>query len=277
MKKLILILIMLLSFMLGMHRTYDAIASGGVVALSTTLLIVDSPRQRTAIITAANRSNMLQHYRVSVIDMVMNSNGSVSCIKDNTPPYEHSASSWIIATPSLVRLKPGETQTIRLLIRRPKTLKNGEYRAHLVVTQQPPADIAGGLKDESTKKGKLKFNVVTVYATSIPIIIKHGQINVSAKIKDAHLINNGKKITLKINRKGNASFRGFVMAQTGNTKPIYMPITIYQDIDVLDRTYELNALANIPGSIKLSLYKGIIPREGESPSGDILETLTVSR
>jgi P pilus assembly chaperone PapD len=191
--------------------------------------------------------------------------------------HSHSASKWVIATPSSISLKPGQGQKIRLLIRRPKGLENGEYRAHLLVSQQPPADIAGGLQETKEEEG-LQINIVTVYSTSIPVIIKHGTVNASASLVKAERINNGKDIAITVNRKGNASFRGFITVKSAESTPQYLPLTIYPEREQITRTFPLDSpLAETSRPLTMSLYAGIIPPEGTEPKTTPLTTVTVSR
>lgn len=208
MKKITLFLTLVLSIC-SLPAT-EVMAEGGAIALSTTLLKV-GPRDRTATVSVANRTSTSQRYRVSVVDMAMNEDGSISRMDKDATGHSGSATSWVIATPSSIQLKPGGSQSIRLLIRRPKGLTDGEYRTHLLVAQEPPADIAGGLKDAPLEKG-MKFNIVTVYSTSIPIIIEQGKLHSSAQIDKAEFYIASKKLMLGVSREGNASFRGFVIS-----------------------------------------------------------------
>ena len=247
---------------------------GGAVVLSTTLLTIGE-RERTASISVTNRTNEAQSYRVSIIDMVMNETGQVTRCDAETPSLHNSASKWIIATPSSIHLAPGKGQKIRLLIRRPKDLEAGEYRAHLLVSQQPPADIAGGLQEASKDNG-LQINIVTVYSTSVPIIVPHGETNSTASVQKTQIINDGKSLEITVNREGNASFRGFFRVKSNDAPPQYLPLTIYPESDQVTVTYELNSLIDVNKPITLSLFKGVIPDEDVEVATAPLTTMTLN-
>lgn len=250
-------------------------ADGAAIAMSTTLLKV-GPRERTATVSVANRTDTLQRYRVSVVDMAMNEDGTVTRTPKDAPGHAGSASGWVIATPSSIKLKPKESQSIRLLIRRPKGLTDGEYRTHLLVAQEPPADIAGGLKEAPQEEG-MKFNIVTVYSTSIPITIQQGELQSSAKIDMARFDAEGKKLTLGVFREGNASFRGFVTLDNGAASPLaVIPVTVYPERDRIERDYEVAIGEGAENQVQLSLYAGEIPRPGEPLPGAPVDSRTIA-
>ncbi len=251
----------------------EAQGGGGAIVLSTTLLEVE-PRQRTATVSVANRTAAQQRYRISVVDRVMDGDGRVSGLTTAVDRHR-SASSWVIATPKSLSLEPGQSQTIRLLFRRPGDLSAGEYRAHLQVAQEPPAEIGGGLA-EVPRDGGMQINIVTVYSTSIPIVFQHGEVDVSAAMSAARL-DDGGVLSLTVERQGNASFRGFARASAGDAPPLDLPITIYPEVDAVTRTYELGALTDAPSPLTLTLHAGPIPRPAEEVTSETLGMLTVSR
>ena len=140
--RLLLILTAPLAILCGVQQAY---AAGSAVQLSAVRLTIEA-RERTASVVLSNRTPDNQLYRVSVIDMAMDINGRLAQITADKTPLTRSASQWVLATPASFGLAPGQSQKIRLLIRRPGGLADGEYRAHLRVAQQPPADVAGGLR-----------------------------------------------------------------------------------------------------------------------------------
>ncbi len=242
--------------------------------LSTTMLSVE-PRQRTATISVANRTAEPQRYRVSVVDMIMGPDGAVAAPGNGVDNHDRSARTWVIATPRTLHLEPGQSRTVRLLFRRPADLKDGEYRAHLKVAQEPPASSAGGL-DESPPEGGMQINIVTVYSTTIPIVFRQGQLGVSASMPVARLTA-PESLSVTVERTGNASFRGFARATAGESPPVDLPITIYPERDRVTRDYRLGALAESTGPLTLTLYEGLVPRSSEPLTSKPLGTLTVVR
>jgi hypothetical protein len=253
----------------------QASAAGGAIQLSSARLTVE-PRQRTAGITLTNRSAQEQRYRVSIIDMVMDLNGLVSEVGADKPSHARSASHWVLATPATIRLAPGESQKIRLLVRRPGGLPDGEYRAHLSVAQEPPVDIAGGLRETVSADVGLQLDITTVHTTVLPIFIEQGRTYSNASIVGARLLEDGKRVIISLKREGNASFRGFVRAMAGNAKPIYVPCVIYPELDQVNVAYDMGVLVNTTQAVTLNLYAGIIPKQGGMPATQVLSSISLA-
>ena len=247
--------------------------AGGVIVLSSTLLTVEA-HERTVTVRASNDTAQPQRYRLSLGDMVMGSEGQLLVPDEEVPTPEPSASDWVMATPRSLALDPGESQTIRLLVRRPANLEDGEYRAHLRISQEPPPGTAGGLEEERPEDG-LQFQLTTVYSLSIPVVIRQGKPEVSARLASAQLLDSN-RLALTVERRGNAAFRGFVHAAAAAAS-VNFPITIYRERQEVDLTYGLKELADTGGPLTLTLYEGNVPRKGRSMPSEALGTLIVTR
>ncbi|MCG8459427.1 MAG: hypothetical protein MI919_24380 [Holophagales bacterium] len=251
----------------------DAQEGNAVIVLSSTLVTVEA-NERTATVRATNGTAEPQRYRLSLVDMVMGDDGHLSAPAAESTVLEHSASSWVIATPASLELGPGDSQTIRLLVRRPAKLDEGEYRAHLRIAQEPPPGSAGGL-DEDRPAGGMAFQITAVYSLSIPVVVKQGKPEVSARLAGARIIEPD-LLALVVERQGNASFRGFAHA-VGDAASADFPITIYRELQEVNLDYELDELAGAEGPLTLTLYQGAIPREGQPMPSRSLGSLIVTR
>ncbi len=250
----------------------DAQSGGGVIVLSETLLAVEA-HERTATVRASNDTGQRQRYRVSIVDMVMGAEGQLSAPEEDGA-LAHSASSWVIATPRSLELDPGESQLIRLLIRRPAGLEVGEYRAHLKISQEPPPSHLGGLEEAPSEEG-MAFQITTVYSLSLPVVVRHGEPKVSATLADARLLD-ADRLALTVERRGNASFRGFAHGVSGSASATF-PITIYRERQEVALTYSLKELEGTDGPLTLTLYEGTAPRRGKPMPSESLGSLTVAR
>ena len=84
-----------------------------------------------------------------------------------------SAAELVRFTPRQVELKPGETQTIRIQLRKPEGLKDGEYRSHMVFQGLPPVEPPKPLGDADANT--MSFDIRTVISVSIPVIVRNGE------------------------------------------------------------------------------------------------------
>ena len=71
----------------------------------------------------------------------MNENGIYKTIEGPAEKFGVNAiENYIRYSPRQVRLNPNEKQTIRLMMRRSNSMKEGEYRSHLMFSPIPDPD-----------------------------------------------------------------------------------------------------------------------------------------
>lgn len=112
-------------------------------------------RVRSGIVTVQNKAPERTAYRVSVVSPLETDEGE-------------DASKWIRFSPRQVTLNPGETQKVRVLVRKPSDAKDGKYLARLLVRAIPPKPKP---KKDEEPKDKVSVEIVIVYGVTIPIRI----------------------------------------------------------------------------------------------------------
>src|SRR3954447_14346011 len=146
-----------------------AFASGELMVHPTR--IVFEGNTHTAQVDVINSGTVPMTYRISIIRRRMNDRGDF--VPVGTPePGEQFADEMIRYSPRQVVLQPGVAQAVRLQLRKPATIADGEYRSHLLFQALPPADApssAGG----ATGTG-LDIRLTAVYSVSIPVIVRQG-------------------------------------------------------------------------------------------------------
>jgi len=112
-------------------------------------------RTRSGTFKVLNRDSEKVDYRIVFAPLVEKDKG-----KD--------AKDWVRFSPRRISLKPGEHQTIRVVVRKPLDLAAGEYTARILIQAIPP------VREAATEPtDKIQVNLDIVYGVSIPIIIKH--------------------------------------------------------------------------------------------------------
>jgi P pilus assembly chaperone PapD len=111
-------------------------------------------RTRSGTFKVLNRDSEIVHYRIVFAPLIEKDKGE-------------NAKNWVRFSPRRVSLKPGEHQTVRVVVRKPLDLAPGEYTARILIQAIPPARKAAEPTD------KIQVNLDIVYGISIPIIIKH--------------------------------------------------------------------------------------------------------
>ena len=114
-------------------------------------------RTRSGTTMILNKGDETTTYRITLVPLLATDPG-----KD--------AQEWIRFSPRRTKLAPGETQTVRIFLRKPADAPAGEYTARLKVEAIPPAPEN---KVEPSETKDLKINLDVVYGVSIPIYIKH--------------------------------------------------------------------------------------------------------
>jgi P pilus assembly chaperone PapD len=176
------------------------------LSFSPQRLVLDG-RTNNASLTLTNTGSEISTFRISLSDVIYNDDGSVTHV--DTPPENFpSARKYIRISPKQVNLRPGESQTVRALLRLPKAFTDGEYRIHAILKELPPP-----LPLDVTNKNR-PSPVMFSQAVAIPIIVRRGQGKAVAEIANAHRTPKG--LSLTIARSGNKSLYTDIEIYTGS-------------------------------------------------------------
>lgn len=149
--------------------------------LITPTRIEFSQRDRSAKVSLVNTSKETRTYKIYWRDQYQQEDGQYVPFKLSEREFP-SANRMLRYSPRQVTLKAGERQHIRLGLRRPKDLADGEYRSHLVFDAQPNKE---QLKNKKNSGGiQLHLNL----SFSIPIMVREGNIDVSSTIEKVDMV-----------------------------------------------------------------------------------------
>jgi P pilus assembly chaperone PapD len=205
-------------------------AGVGDLLVAPTRLVLDG-RGGSEIILS-NIGDAPATYRISVELRRMTPEGKLEEVQ--TPSAaDKIAQGMIMYSPRRVTLIPNQPQSIRIAARAPQGLADGEYRVHLLFRAIPPAKPVTEAQAE-TPKG-LSFAITPIYGVTIPVIVRLGQLQVTAGIANVQLEQqNGKKaISLDLTRSGSRSTFGEVrVLKAGVKDPIAVQraVAVYTDI-----------------------------------------------
>lgn len=165
---------LLLTVSLGLGATLAGQApmpkpAGGDLLVAPTRLVFDA-RLRSSQLTLLNTGAAPATYRLTFIRMEMNDRGEVKEVQPEGPSV---AEEMVRFAPQQITLEPGVQQTVRILVRRPAELPEGEYRAHLLIRavpkeEPPPADA------ETKEPNGVAIKLTPIYGVSIPILVRQG-------------------------------------------------------------------------------------------------------
>lgn len=175
------------------------------------LRVVFEDRDRSVDMTLANSSNTTQTYRLEWTYNRMNESGVYT--KSETPIHPGlDFKTAVVFSPRQVTLAPGARQSIRLSLRRPADLPEGEYRAHLNFVKLAGSD--GSITRSPAQGVTMKLGVNLSF--SVPVIVRVGAYDAQAAISNIQLLppaaaGQGNQLTLDLNRTGKNSTAGRIL------------------------------------------------------------------
>lgn len=180
--------------------------------------VIFEGRERSQELLLLNTGETSKKYRIYFRQLKMTQEGGYEPLDDSTTDDKnvddkndenHFASQAVRFSPRQVTLAPGMTQTIRLLVRKPKGFTDGEYRSHLTFSEIPDDNIGQSIETPSADQG-FAFQMRPLLGMSIPIIIRQGKLSQAVEIKQASIESN--ELNFELHRKGLASVYGLITA-----------------------------------------------------------------
>jgi len=179
----------------------------GDLVVSPTRLVFEG-RTRSEQVVLSNQGTETATYRISLIDMAMDETGNLKAV-DQPPPGASNAAKLIRYAPRAVTIPPGGSQIVRIAVRKPSGLAAGEYRSHMLFRAVPPED-SGVSVAATPESDTISIQLIPVYGISIPLIVRHGELDANAGFKDLRLQRDGEQVILSgtLTRNGNRSVFG---------------------------------------------------------------------
>jgi P pilus assembly chaperone PapD len=185
--------------------------SAGDLVVAPTRIVFEG-RTRTAQISLLNRGSAVATYRISLVNMRMTEDGGFKKI-DEPAPGEQFADRLIRYAPRQVVLAPGDSQAVRLLLRKPRGLEPGEYRSHLLFRAIPSQNIGTSVEEPPSNDTGIRIRLIPIYGVTIPVIVRHGDLTAKVSLTDLALVpaggqGEGDRLSFRINRDGDRSVFG---------------------------------------------------------------------
>lgn len=235
-----------------LHAQAPVQQGSGNLALSVYHVLLNA-RERTAEVMLTNRGNAKAAYRIRFVEMDMNEKGEIK--ERPKRPDELTASDLVRFTPKQVELAPNESQTLRLQMRKPADLPDGEYRSHLLFQNLP--SVSKPEAPTESKNEALSVSIKFQVSVSIPVVVRHGTTTMEGRLSDLQLIQPEKpesapKLTMKLHRKGNRTL-------VGSIKIHFMPkggseilvgqneaVAVYCNLEAISCAFQLEKLKGQP-------------------------------
>lgn len=176
--------------------------------------LVFEERTRSAQVTLANRGSATATFRISLISMVMDESGEM---REAQSGEVKSVEKLVRFSPRQIDIAPGAHQVVRLSLRKPADLADGEYRSHMFFRAVPQESAGRSVTDETAlQDNELRIQLIPIYGVTIPVIVRQGALSLDVGITDsAHLPASGdlpERLEITLTRKGARSAFGDVVA-----------------------------------------------------------------
>lgn len=177
-------------------------------------LVLD-PAKRADQLEIINNSSKPVTYLITLQNRRMDENGRFSAA--NPPlPGEQFADGMLRFSPRRVTLEPGKGQVVRIMARRPADLAAGEYRSHLLFSEQPTPQGATSIEKPPGETGSIGVALTALVGISIPIIVRAGETSAAVTLDGVEVVPGSATepatITVDMHRTGNRSVYGDLVA-----------------------------------------------------------------
>lgn len=213
-------------------------------------VIFEGPK-RTEVLTIINNTAEEQIFRLGWRRMRMTEENSLQALADDDAGADlKEASQMIRYAPRRVVLPPGRTQQIRLMLRRPRDLADGEYRSHLWIQPEEKAkDFNPNANAAQTKGQSIQIKMLT--GLTLPVFVRAGKLSVEGGIQNARfeMQRDRPSVSYTITRTGNRSLYGDieVTCRAANGEEVVAAsvhgIAVYTEVDSRNVT---NLLSSMP-------------------------------
>lgn len=173
--------------------------------------IVFEGSERTDQVNLINNGTDTGRFRISFVRRKMLESGQIEAIEEGEPGMY--SDDMVRFAPRQVTLQPGQSQTVRLMLRKKGGLEDGEYRSHLMF-QSLPDPAASDIEELTSSDAKgVTVQLIPVVGITIPVIVKQGQLDSTVslsdfEIKQSNTVKGESSLSMKINRTGNESAYG---------------------------------------------------------------------
>lgn len=233
---------------LALTLATPALAAGDLL-VAPTRVVLDGARGTEVILN--NIGAETATYRVSLELRRMRPDGSLEEVATEAPDAHDAATLGMISyAPRRVVLPPNQPQAIRIGVRAPQGLADGEYRAHMLFRAIPDAKPA---IPPAVKPEGVSISLTPIYGVTIPIIVRQGNLSATAAIADPRVIatEHGPAIAFKLTRQGNRSTYGRIrVTKPGVDKPLIEARGIAVYAEIPERTVRLPVSAEVAAQLK---------------------------
>jgi hypothetical protein len=248
----------------------------GDLLVAPTRLELNGPRGGEVILD--NIGATTATYRVSIEFRRMAEDGDLVDVDPaQANATEKTAEQMIAYAPRRITLEPNQPQSIRVGVRPPPGLPDGEYRVHMLFRAIPDPRPAAPVQ---TPVDGISIDLRPIYGVTIPVIVRIGQLAAQASISSPEVrTEDGRQsIAFELARAGNRSLYGDIeVRKPGVAQPVAVAkgVAIYTELQ--RRTVVIPTAPDFKGSLSGPATIRYTERTSEGPGKVLAETQVVLR
>lgn len=191
---------------------------------------------------------------------------------------ERAALEMVRFAPRRVTLLPGQPQAVRISVRPPEGLPDGEYRVHMSFRAIPGASAPDSEEPEAAPAAGVSIKLTPIYGITIPVFVRSGRLEAKASIQDARLVKveNHTFLEVDMGRTGNRSVYGELIGRNARGDVIFSlrGIAVYPEVEHRKVHVPLNAeqLAKVRGPVRIEYRE--LPENGGALLADAALTIS---
>ncbi|MEP3225287.1 MAG: molecular chaperone [Parasphingorhabdus sp.] len=232
--------------------------AAGDLLVAPTRIVLDGQRGTEVILN--NIGSETATYRISLELRRMTAEGRLTGVSpEDASELEQAAKDMIRYAPRRVTLPPNQPQAIRLGVRAPKNLADGEYRVHLLFRAVPKARSVTAAPEQSQG---FSIALTPIYGVTIPVIIRQGKLTATAAIANARMEQGeeGQAFAFDLSRTGERSTYGEIrVVKPGVDEPLLLVrgIAVYPEIASRKVTLPVppEVAAQLKGPLSIEYYE----------------------
>ena len=190
---------------------------------------------RSATVNIINRGDATGVFAISWVDYTMTPEGGLNAWEGRAP---WSIQPYVRYSPRRVTLKPGQTQRVKIALRRERDVAEGEYYSHLrIVSLNDNVDGPANADLAVAGSGRQAITIKAHTALAIPIIWRNSTATPRAAIESVEIDREMNRLVVDVRRIGDLSTRGYLhvvrdgVGGTRNALADPVPLVIYPTLD----------------------------------------------
>ena len=196
-------------------------AAQGDLLVAPTRVVINNGGQAEVVLS--NIGAKPATYRISLELRRMDESGDFSDIEEAAAnPTERSALDMVRYAPRRITLLPGQPQAVRISVRPPAELPDGEYRVHMSFRAIPDATAPEAAPATGSETG-VSIRLTPIYGITIPVFVRKGRLEAQASLANPRLIRNerGAYIELDMGRSGQRSVYGELIGKAPSGEVLF--------------------------------------------------------